>query len=343
MSMNLVSADQKSLATFWQRREGVWGMVILGLIGVAGISALNVFGPAILSVLAIGTSIIGQGLMLTAMGTALAFVLWVLFFTNVPKVFSYWFKASVRRLTGVFVAVYPVEIIHEFMSKMKEKQIEFKKNKEKISGAKREVAESKKEVLREKDEAMKMLKYARDKDNQLEMNLQAQIIMQSDETLTKYLEPSLSQLNILYERLGRLDTVIDYKIRGMENQAKNLQRQNKTSKITKGALSSAWAILRGGDEDAELYDMAVEYVVEDYRTTMGMVDDFMSSTEEVLSGFDMKTGVWKQSALDKLAALEQQEQMLIANTPEAKAVMPIITASEPVALPASNMSSKYFN
>lgn len=340
MAMNLVSADQKTLASFWQRKEGTWGMAILALLGIAGIGALNVFGPSILNALATGTAILGQAMMMTVMGTGLAALLWILFFTNVPKMFSYWFKASVRRMAGVFVAVYPVEIIREFISKMNAKRIEFKKNKEKIAGAKREVSEAKKEVEDEKKAALQALQYARNKNNQMEMNLQAQIIMQNDETLTKYLEPSLAQLDLLYERLTRLDTVIDYKVRGMENQAKNLERQNRTSKTTKGALSSAWAILRGGDADQELYDMAVEYVVDDYRTTMGMVDDFMTSTEEVLNGFDMKTGQWKESALEQLAELERKEKLLIEKTPEANMIVPTIV--QPQMVPSSNLSNKYF-
>lgn len=340
MAMNLVSADQKSLASFWQRKEGTWGIAILALLGVASIGALNIFGPWILNGLATGTAILGQAMMMTVMGTGLAALLWILFFTNVPKMFAYWFKAMTRRMAGVFVAVYPVEIIREFISKMQTKRIDFKKNKEKIAGAKREVAEAKKEVEREKAEALNTLKFAQRNNNQMEMNLQAQIIMQNDETLTKYLDPSLAQLDILYDRLSRLDTVIDYKIRGMENQAKNLERQNRTSKTTKGALSSAWAILRGGDADQELYDMAVEYVVDDYRTTMGMVDDFMSSTEDVLSGFDMKTGQWKESALEQLAELERKEQLLIDKTPEANMIVPTIV--QPQQVPASNLSNKYF-
>lgn len=344
MSTNLITADQKTLASFWERREGKWGYAILALLAFAGISALNIFGPWILNGLAIGTAILGQSLMFGALAIALAFFIWVLFFTHVPKIFSYWFKASVRRLAGVFVAVYPVEVIREFISKMNAKRIEFKRNKEKIAGAKREVMESKKEVESEKTEAMRALKYARDKNNQMEMNLQGQIIMQSDETLNKYLLPSLQQLDVLYERLTRLDTVIDYKVRGMENQAKNLERQNRTSKVTKGALASAWAILRGGDPDQELYDMAVEYIVDDYKNTMGMVDDFMSSTEEVLNGFDMKTGQWKESALEQLAELERKEQMLISKTPEANVIIPTVLQPESMpAVPASNLGSKYFS
>lgn len=340
MSMNLVTSDQKSLASFWQRKEGTWGIVLLAAAAVAGIGALNVFGPAILAALATGTAILGQAVMMTITGSVLFFLVWVLFFTNVPKMFSYWFKAMTRRLAGVFVAVYPIEIINEFISKMQTKRIEFKKNKEKIAGAKREVMESKKEADNEKKAAMNALKYATNAGNQMEANLQAQIIAQTSETLEKYLEPSLAQLDILYERLTRLDTVIDYKIRGMENQAKNLARQNRTSKTTKGALSSAWAILRGGDADQELYDMAVEYVVDDYRVTMGMVDDFMSSTEDVLNGFDMKTGQWKEAALEQLAELERKEQLLIQKTPEANMIVPTIV--QPQQVPASNLSNKYF-
>jgi hypothetical protein len=345
MAFDLTTTDQKSLRSFWERKEGKWGMWTIALMVGGGVIGLNLFGGAILAAITTLTLILGGALSALALGAVLFVALWIAFATNVPKMLSYWFKAAVRRMAGVFVAVYPIEIIEEFVSKMKKKAMEFSKSKTKIKEQERIVRDTEKQVKAEKDEALRMMKAAEKAGNKMEMQLQAQIAGQADDTLKNFLQPSLGQMELLYQRLERVEKVIDFKIRGMENQAKNMKRQNAISKATKSALSAGWAILRGSDPDQELYDMATEYVVEDYRMTMGMVDDFMASTESILNGVDLKNGMWEEKALEMLAELDQKEQLLIAKTPEAEILIPNIRQTEaaPVNLPASGIANKYLN
>lgn len=343
--MDLTTTGDRSLKGFWQRTEGTWGMVIVALLGVAGLMMLKIVLPSIIGILTMTTAAFGQAIVAAVLASILAAILWVLFLSPFPKLLGYWFKASVRRLTNVFVAVYPIEIMQGFIEKMSDKKQVFMTKKADIRKQQRVVEESIDQVKRELEESLTMMKVAQKKNMQMEVTLAANEAGRAKDDLDKLLQPSLAQLKVLYDRLDRVEQVIDFKIRDMKGQVKSMHRQNEISKSTKGALSAAWSVLRGGDSDQELYDSAVEYVVDDYRQTMGAVDDFMYSTETILNGVDLKKGLWEEKALQMLADLEGKEQRLVSGAPSGAIEIPAVTHVEavPAQLPAGNYSSKYFN
>lgn len=341
--MDLVTTD-KSLKSFWERTEGTWGMAILALLGVGGLFLAKALLPTIIAVLTMGVAAVGQLIMLSILCAALAAILYILFATNLPKLVGYWFKAGVRRLTGVFVAVYPIEIMKEFISKMIGKKNLFSEKKTDIKKQERVLAETIEQNERERKDALARVQAAQKRNMPMEVELAARQAGRLQEINERH-NRSLSQITALYTQLERVEKVCDFKIRDMQDQVKMLDQDLKLSKATKSAIGAAAAILRGTDSDQELYDAAVEYVVEDYRSTMGLVDDFMASTESILNGVDLQNGMWEEKALAQIASLNEKEQMLLGRTPQAQVLVPSIPANvvEAVPLPASDYGSKYFN
>lgn len=336
------TTDERSLRTFWQRKEGTAGMAIIALLGVAGLFAAQALLPTIISVFTMGTVALGQLWMLAILGSSLAAFLWVLFMTPAPKLLGYWFKASVRRATNVFVAVYPIEIMQEFISKMKAKKQEFTLRREDIRKQQRVIDDTMKKTDEERRNALDTMQAAKKRGMEMEAALAAKEAGRAQETLEKFLVPASAQIKLLSERLTRVETVMDFKIRDMEGEVKNLKRQNEISKSAKSAIAAAKSILSGSDPDQELYDAATEFVVNDYRETMGLVDSFMMDTESILNNMDLKNGMWEESALRQLAQIEETERKLINATPTASIEIPSVQLSEGVPLPASNSSKKYF-
>lgn len=336
------TTDERSLRSFWQRKEGTVGMITIALMGVAGLFAAQALLPIIISVFTMGVVALGQALMLSFLAGVLALIGYILFMSPVPKLVGYWFKATVRRATNVFVAVYPIEIMQEFISKMKAKKQEFVLRREDIRKQQRVIADTLKKTEQERLEALDTMKAAQKRGMEMEATLAAKEAGRAQETLEKFLKPGKAQIDLLAERLTRVEQVMDFKIRDMEGEVKNLKRQNEISKSTKSAIAAAKSILMGADPDQELYDAATEFVVNDYRETMGLVDSFMMDTESILNGMDLKNGMWEESALRQLAQIEETERKLINATPTSALNIPSVQIMDNVPLPTSNSSTKYF-
>lgn len=340
--MDLSNTNDKSLKGFWERTEGTWGMVIIALLGVAGIFLAKALLPTILEVLAMSVTAVGQTIVLAGLCAALAAILYILFATPLPKLIGYYFKANVRRLTSVFVSVYPIEIMKDFITKLTAKKQMFTDKKADIAKVKKNIEETVRQNEKEREDALYKMKAAQKQNLPMEVQLAARAAGMLEDA-NKRLGASLSTVTGLYTTLERVEKVCDFKIRDMQFQVKMLDQDNKTSKAIKGAVSAAAAILRGADADQELYDSAVEYVVEDYRNSLGLIDDFMSSTDSILNGFDLQNGMWEEKALEQLAQLDHKEQILLGKTPSAQAeiIVPMVTDLEPALLPSADLTSKY--
>jgi hypothetical protein len=340
--MDLATTNDKSLKGFWERTEGTWGMAIIALLGVGGLFLAKALLPTIISVLTMGVTAVGQGIVLATLCALLAAILYILFATPLPKLVGYYFKANVRRLTSVFVSVYPIEIMKDFISKLSAKKQLFTDKKADIAKVKKNIEETVKSNQKEREDALFKVKAAQKQSMPMEAQLAARQAGMLEDAI-KRLNASLTTVSGLYTTLERVEKVCDFKIRDMQFQVKMLDQDNKTSKAIKGAVSAAAAILRGSDSDQELYDSAVEYVIEDYRNSLGLIDDFMSSTDSILNGFDLQNGMWEERALEQLAQLDHKEQILLGNTPSAQmtVITPVVTDLEHVPLPSADLTSKY--
>lgn len=341
---NLASAaDQRSLKSFWQRREGKVGMGVMVLLGIGGLFVLKALLPTLLAVLAMSITAVGQTIVLAGLCCILAAILYILFATPLPKLVGYYFKATVRRMTSVFIATYPIEIMKEFISKMIGKKQTFSDRKADIAKVKRNIEETFKQNEREREQALLTVKAAQKKNMPMEAQLAARQAGMLEDA-NKRLQASIATVSKLHVQLERVEKVCDFKIRDMQFQVKMLEQDHRTSKAIKGAVSAAAAILRGSDSDQALYDAAVEYVVEDYRNSLGLIDDFMSSTESILNGFDLQNGMWEERALEQLGELDMKEQILLGNTPQAAAEVVIPTPMDVIdvtPLPSTDLTSKY--
>jgi hypothetical protein len=337
-----ITTEQRSLKSFWERKEGTAGMITLALLGIGGLFAAKALLPTIIDVLTMGTVALGQLWMAALLATSLAAFLWVIFASPFPRLLGYYFKVMIRRATGVFVAVYPIEIMKEFISKLIAKKQLFTDKKADIAKVKRNIEETVNSNEKERQDALFKVKAAQKQNMPMEASLAARQAGMLEDA-NKRLTASLTTVAKLYTQLERVEKVCDFKIRDMQFQVKMLDQDNKTSKALKGAVSAAAAILRGSDSDQELYDSAVDYVVEDYRNSLGLIDDFMSSTDSVLNGFDLQNGMWEERALEQLASLDQKEQILLGNTPSAQqtVIMPTVVDVEHTPLPSIDLTSKY--
>uniref|UniRef100_UPI00388F9EDD hypothetical protein n=1 Tax=Acinetobacter sp. TaxID=472 RepID=UPI00388F9EDD len=76
-------------------------------------------------------------------------------------------------------------------------------------------------------------------------------------------------------------------------------------------MSTAKKILMGGTDQKELFDQAMEYVVNDYGMKMGEIENFIENSKGFVEGLDLQNGVYEESALKKLQEWENKADSIL--------------------------------
>lgn len=297
------SAPNK-LTSFWERKEGVTGMIVLGFLALGGAFVLKAILPWLNSLL---TDAIAAGLKFVALGAICAFIALVLFLITNKKVqllVKYAFKSSMRKLTQLFVEIDPIGIMKGFIDTLKEKKEAFDGRKAQLKGQISVFDQTIASNAKAAEEAMRMAQAAKSRGmNNKDIMFHGREAERYKET-NKTLGVTLAKMNMLYKALEKYGEACDFMIRDLASDVRLREQERKMMLTSHSAISGAMAILKGTGDERELYDQAMEYVVEDYAQKMGEIDDFMLSTETILKGIDLKNGMWEDAALKELEIWE---------------------------------------
>lgn len=341
--LETINSSEKSIRSFWERKEGSVGMVVIGASVLAVVFLGNALLPSIITFLGLAIAATSKAIVLASLMAALAAAGFIVTNKRVQLLVSYSFKVIMRKFTNVFVATYPIEIMQEVISVMVKKKAVFGERKSDVKKTERSIEETVKDNERQRQEALAKVRAAQ-KRNDLakEVILYSREAGKLEEVNQRHLA-SLAQVKDLYSRLVRIDDMLDFKIKDMQTDVKLLKQTNDMAKATRGALAAAGALLKGSS-DMELYDAASEYVIDDYRNTIGALDDFMSGTESIMNGIDLTNGMWQEKAMEQLALLDSKEQILLSGSSSNHVIRPIIEANVQMAvpLPSSDYDAKYF-
>jgi hypothetical protein len=303
----LLPADAgATLKSFWSKREGKVALVFLGILGIA--TAFN--AVAIMNyILTLTTDL----LHLSILAAELLVVCWVLFSKR-----SHWmFRVIMRKFTGIFISVYPIEILRDHILQMKKRKAQFDQQianvagqmrilKDRISANTKDGIKSLKEAEFAKQQALK----GHDGDAEtLRMNLQ----MRSSAAHAGRLKEAnvgyqglLDKTQKVYDLLSKWSIHIDYLIEDTTDTADQAEVQYKTVNAAYGALDKAKKLIVGDTDENDTYDQTMQFLADDAGRKLGEIDDF----ERVATGFvdkmDVETGAVQQDALDALEVYEQK-------------------------------------
>lgn len=312
--MSLITDTTQNVKSFWSRPEGTTGMLALGAVGVG----LFFAAPAILAFLATLTAIVGQAIMLTILGG----VLFVLLYTVTNKKFqtlcSYFFKSAMRKVTQLFVEIDPIGIMKGYIESMMDKRD--------VMGATRDKLRGQLKVLEGKigkneqtyENSMSLAKVAKDKGNTAALTVNSRQAIRM-ETLNKtsllplkaQMEAHLRAANKYYEVTG---TVID----DLKNEVSAREEEREMMLSSHSVMKAAKAIMMGGSDERELFDQAMEYVVQDYGMKLGEIESFIENSKPFVDGLDMQNGVYEAEALKRLTEWENKADSILLGNEKAK-------------------------
>lgn len=305
MSTNMSLPSSADLKSFWSRPEG---KVAIGIYAAA-IGAVVYFWGLIVPFI---VSMLEDTLHMVYLAGILGAVAYLVFGKR-PQLM---FRVLVRKLTSLFVAVYPVEITEDKLQQMK-------KGRDKMNGqislVKGNIVQLQRVMQQNHadavkgfgmaQQAQKMAAATHDENEQLRMQLamkkaarQAQRREQSNIGYASLLE----RLQKVYNFLTRYATNIDFFIDDTQDQIDQKKLEYKTTMAASSAMKQAMAVIKGNATEEDMYDQAFDYIEQSVSTQLGIMDDLQRISQNFMDGMDVQTGAVDDAALQALNAFEQK-------------------------------------
>jgi hypothetical protein len=305
---------QQKTKSFWERPEGTTGMVALGL----SIGGLVLAGPAILGFLTMLTAIVGQAITLTILGVALFILLNIVFNSKVQTLVRYMFKSAMRKITGLFIEIDPIGIMKNYVSDLTDKRETMAKSRDRLRGQITVLEREIKTNNSQYETSMAQAKIAHEKGNTSAFSVSSRQAGRLEKLNKESFEPLLAQMNVHLRALNKYYDVTGVVIEDLNNEVRAREKERKMMFESYSAMKAAKAILQGGTDERQLYDQAMEYIVEDYGMKLGEIESFIENSKGFVDGLDIQNGVYEADALAKLQEWEKSADSVLLGKEKAK-------------------------
>ena len=276
----------------------------------------------------------------TAALLGLLFFAGYLVFGNRPRLM---WRVILRKLTSLFVAVYPIEIIQDKLLQMKKKKATFDELVGLVRGAieklNRVIAKNQKDYatgMAQAAQAHKMAGSSQDSEEaqrmELQTRLQARRAQRRQNANIGYAN-LLDRLQKMYKFLTRYSANIDFLIEDTQDEIDQKKTEYETTQTAFGAFKQAMSILKGNVTEEDIYDQAFVQIENTISTQLGMMDDMQRLSQNFMDGMDVENGAVDEQAL---AALTTFEQKLLSpsSDPSFKMVTTDMSKKQPVPVSA---------
>jgi len=243
------------------------------------------------------------------------------------------FRVLIRKLTSIFVAVYPVELIEDKLLQMEKRKSVFDKMVGLVDGAvqklKRQIQKNQSDYttgMRNAAQAHKMAGSTQDAEEAQKLDLQTQLQArraQRRQNANIGYDNLLGRLTGMYKFLVRYSNNIDFLIEDTKDEVEQKKTEYETTETAFGAFSMAMKIIKGNAVEEDMYNQAFEQIENTISSQLGMMDDMQRLSENFMRGMDIENGAVDQQALDALTAFEQK--MLTAGSTGADPALKMVT------------------
>lgn len=304
-------SDEFKPKSFWERPEGTTGMIVIAL--AAG--TLFFAGNAILNMFTTAVAIVGQAITLTVLGAILFGIIMILSNSKFQTLVSYGFKSIMRKITGAFVEIDPIGIMKSYIQDLTGKRETMADSIARLRGEIKKCEAQVNSNDSDYEREMMKAKVAKDQEKTSAFTVASRQAGRLEALNKKSLRPLLAQMQAHLRALMKYYEVTGTVIDDLSNEVKAQQMQREMIQSSYSAMSTAKKILNGGTDQRELFDQAMEYVVNDYGMKMGEIENFMENSKGFIEGIDLENGVYEAEALAKLTAWERDaESILLGNS-----------------------------
>lgn len=282
--------------SFWQRPEGVTGMLFLGGILLGGGILLFKVLPAL--VLLVQSTI---GLVVTLL--ALGAIIYMALDPKMRSLVSYIYKSSMRWITGLFVQIDPIGILKSYVEDLKNNLQKMNQQINKLRGQMHKLKEL---MLNNQKEIQNNLQIASQAKNTNQTNV---VILKSrkagrlQESNMKY-DDLYKKMEVLYRVLTKMYENSQIMQEDIADQVEVKEQERIAIHASNSAMRSAMSIIKGDKDKRAMFDQALEAVADDVSQKVGEMERFMEISDNFMKSIDLQNGVFEEQGLKMLEKWE---------------------------------------
>ena len=287
--------------SFWQRPEGITGLLFLAAI-VAG-------GGYLLSSVNWGM-IFANTLYLAGTLAVLGVVAYMILDPKMRALIGYGYKSIMRGLTGMFVTLDPIGILKNYIEDLSNNLGKMRSQIGKIKGQIRHLTTLMEENNTEINTQMKIASAAKAKGMEKQMVLSSRKAARLKESNEKY-QNLTQRMEVMYRILNKMHDNSEILLEDTKDQVKLKEQERKAIRASHSAMQSAMSVISGDPDKRAMFDMAMEAVAEDVASKVGEMERFMEMSASFMDSVDLQNGIFEEEGLSMLEKWEKESTLML--------------------------------
>ena len=320
--------------TFWQKPEGVTGLIFGAGILIGG-------GYLFMKILPTLIALAANTLYLALLLVALAAVVYMVLDPRMRNLVWFAYKSIMRSITGMFVQIDPIGILKSYVESLQDNLGKMSKQIGILKGQKSQLNQLMASNNKEIDTNMKLADQAKKQGKEPEIVLftrKAARLQESNEkydVLAKKIEVMERILNKMYENSGLL-------VEDMKDQVKVKEQERAVIRTSHSAMRSAMSVLSGDPDKRAMFEMAMESINNDVASKVGEMERFMEMSNSVMSSIDLQNGVFEEEGMKMLEEWESKSSLMLLD-PKQQEALQLRSAPQADKQQGSSSNSDYDN
>jgi hypothetical protein len=289
--------------SFWERPEGTTGMVF-------GIPALLIAGIGLFKLLPYIITLLQNTITAIALGVALFVMVYVLTDKRFRTLCWYAYKSIMRAITGIFVTIDPIGILNNYVDKLKQNAQDMNEQVANLRGQMRKLQITISQNEKNRIDALKMADAARKDEKNAVFVLKARKAGRLEES-NMTLQNLYQRMELLYRVLIKMYETCLVLIEDMSDEVDVKTREREAILASYSAYKNAAKIISGETDKKEVFDMAMEYLADDYGKKLGEIENFMTISQSFIESVDLQNGIYEEDAMKKLEEWEKKGDSIL--------------------------------
>jgi len=289
--------------SFWEKKEGTTGMVVgVGLIGGLLFGLYHIL-PFIISLLA-------NTITAVALGVVLFIMVWVLMDRRFWNLLWYGYKSLMRMITSLWATLDPIGILKNYVSNLRDNAEEMSKQVSNLRGQMRQLKDLIDSNIRERENAIRMAGRAKKEAQEKVFVLKARKAGRLGES-NMTLQNLYNRMEVLYRVLMKMYETSLMLIEDLQDEVDVKSRERAAIMASYSAYKHALNIINGEKDKREIFDMAMEYLSEDYSRKVGEIEHFVSMSQSFIESVDLQNGIYEEDAMKMLEEWEKKSDSIM--------------------------------
>ena len=289
--------------TFWQRPEGVTGMIFMAGILLGGGFLLY---KALPTLIAFASNLLYLSLMLVA----LAAIIYMVLDPRMRNLVWYSYKSIMRWLTGLFVTIDPVGILKSYVDSLEGNLGKMSSQISALKGQKQKLTQLMTQNSQEISSNMRLADQAKKQGQDSQIVLFTRKAARLQDSNEKY-DVLAKKIEVLERILSKMYENSQILLEDTRDQVKVKEQERAIIRTSHSAMTSAMNVLTGDPDKRAMFEMAMENINNDVASKVGEMERFMDMSSNIMNSIDLQNGVFEEEGMKMLEEWEQNSTLML--------------------------------